>query len=181
MAGRPTTAARRYAEAAFELADRDGALDAWAAGLAAASGAVADESVGHYLDNPAAALADRLKLLDQALAGAPDGVIRLAKLLAQRRTIDRLPAISSEYQRLLNARRGIVEALVTSAAPLSADEVAAVREKVAKMTDQQVELAVAVDDGLIGGLTVRIGDTLYDASVRGRLERLRESLLATAR
>ena len=181
MAGRPTTAARRYAEAAFELADRDKALDAWADGLAAAAGAVADESVAHYLDNPAAPLPDRLEMLDKALAGAPDGVIRLAKLLAQRRTIDRLPAIAAEFHRLLNARRGIVEALVTSAAPLSAGEVDAVRAKVAKMTDQQVELSVAVDDGLIGGLTVRIGDTLYDASVRGRLERLRESLLTAAR
>jgi F-type H+-transporting ATPase subunit delta len=49
------------------------------------------------------------------------------------------------------------------------------------MTDQTVNLRVQVDDALIGGLTVRIGDTLYDASVRGRLERLREELVASAR
>jgi F-type H+-transporting ATPase subunit delta len=49
------------------------------------------------------------------------------------------------------------------------------------MTDRTVHLRVEVDDSLIGGLTVRIGDTLYDASVRGRLERLREELVASAR
>jgi F-type H+-transporting ATPase subunit delta len=49
------------------------------------------------------------------------------------------------------------------------------------MTDRTVDLRVQVDDSLIGGLTVRIGDTLYDASVRGRLERLREQLVSGAR
>jgi len=182
MAGRPTTAARRYAEAAFQLAERDDALDAWADGLAATAAAVSDEAVARFIDNPAIPLGDRLGLLEKAIGGrVPDGVVNVARVLATRRASDRLPGIASEFRRLLNQRRGIVEALVTSAGPLSADEVSAVRDKVAKMTDRQVELRTAVDEGLIGGLTVRVGDTLYDASVRGRLERLRESLLATAR
>jgi F-type H+-transporting ATPase subunit delta len=182
MAGRPTTAARRYAEAAFQLADRDGALDAWADGLGAAATALSDETVARFIDNPAVPLADRLGLLDKAIGGrAPDGVLNIAKVLAAKRASDRLPGIASEFRRLLNTRRGIVEALVTSASPLSSDEVAAVQTKVEGMTDRKVQLTTAVDDALIGGLTVRIGDTLYDASVRGRLERLRESLLAAAR
>jgi F-type H+-transporting ATPase subunit delta len=49
------------------------------------------------------------------------------------------------------------------------------------MTGRTVDLRVEVDEALIGGLTVRVGDTLYDASVRGRLERLRERLVAGAR
>jgi len=182
MAGRPTTAARRYAEAAFQLAERDDALDAWAEGLSAAAEAVSDETIARFIDNPAVPLPDRLGTLEKSIGGrAPEGVLNVAKVLATRRASDRLPQIAAEFHRLLNQRRGIVEALVTSAAPLSADEVSAVRDKVAKMTDRQVELRSAVDEGLIGGLTVRVGDTLYDASVRGRLERLRESLLATAR
>ena len=182
MAGRPTTAARRYAEAAFQLAERDDALDAWATGLEAAAAAVTDEAVARFIDNPAVPLPDRLAILEKAISGrAPDGVLNIAKILATRRASDRLSGIASEFRRLLNQRRGIVEALVTSAAPLSADEVSAVRDKVARLTDRTVDLRTAVDDALIGGLTVRIGDTLYDASVRGRLERLRESLLAAAR
>ena len=179
---RPTTAARRYAEACFQLADRDDALDAWGDGLESAAAAVSDETVARFIDNPAVPLPDRLGLLEKALGGrAPDGVLNIAKVLATRRASDRLPQIAAEFRRLLNQRRGIVEALVTSASPLSADEVAAVQSKVERMTDRKVQLTTAVDDGLIGGLTVRIGDTLYDASVRGRLERLRESLLAAAR
>ncbi len=179
---RPSTAARRFAEAAFQLADRDDALDAWAAGLDAVAAAVSDETVARVIDNPAVPLPDRIGLLQKSLGGrTPQGVLNIAKVLATRRASDRLPGIASEFRRLLNQRRGIVEALVTSAAPLSADEVTAVRDKVARMTDRTVELQTAVDEALIGGLTVRIGDTLYDASVRGRLERLRESLLAAAR
>ena len=64
--------------------------------------------------------------------------------------------------------------------PLSQDETAALA-KVAGMTGRTVDLRVEVDESLIGGITVRVGDTLYDASVRGRLERLRERLVAGAR
>jgi F-type H+-transporting ATPase subunit delta len=179
---RPTTAARRYAEAAFQLARRDDAIDAWAEGLDLAAGLVSDERVRIFLDNPSSPLDERLGVLDKALAGkVPDGVLRLARLLATRRKIERLPAIAAEYRRLLNRERGVVEALVTSSKPLTADETEALRKKVGQMTDRTVDLRAQVDESLIGGLTVRIGDTLYDASVRGRLERLREQLVATAR
>jgi F-type H+-transporting ATPase subunit delta len=179
---RSTTAARRYAEAAFELASRDDAVDAWADGLDVAAQVAADDRIRTFLDSPAAPLGDRLALVDRTLDGkAPESVVRLVKLLAGRRAIDRLPAILAEYRRLVNRDRGIVEALVTSAAPLTADETEALRTKVGKMTDRTVDLRVQVDDSLIGGLTVRIGDTLYDASVRGRLERLRDQLVAGAR
>jgi F-type H+-transporting ATPase subunit delta len=179
---RPTTAARRYAEAAFELARRDKAVDAWAEGLDAAAQIASDDRVRTFLDSPAELLEERLGLLDRMLSGkVPDSVLKLAKLLAERRSIDRLPGISTEFRRLVHRERGIVDALVTSASPLTTDETEALRAKVARMTDRTVDLRVQVDDSLIGGLTVRIGDTLYDSSVRGRLERLREQLVAGAR
>jgi F-type H+-transporting ATPase subunit delta len=175
---RRTTAARRYAEAAFELAERDDTFDEWAAGLDLAAAAVSDPKVGAFLDSPAVPLEARLAAIERMLSSAPDGVARLAKLLARRRATDRLIPIAAEFQRLLNKRQGIVEAIVTSAQPLSDDETEAVRAKVEQMTDRTVTLRVAVDETLIGGLTVRIGDTLHDASVRGRLERLRAQLIA---
>ena len=179
---RSATAARRYAEAAFELAKRDKAVDAWAEGLDLAAQISSDDRIRTFLDSPAAPLAERLALIDGMFDGkAPESVVRLVKLLATRRAVDRLPSILAEYGRLVNRERGIVEALVTSAAPLTADETEALKTKVGEMTDRTVDLRVQVDDSLIGGLTVRIGDTLYDASVRGRLERLREQLVSSAR
>ena len=179
---RPTVAARRYAEAAFQLASRDGALDAWAEGLNLAAALVADARIAAEVNNPARPHAERLATLEQLLKGrAPEGVLKLAGLLARRGRIDRLANVAAEYRRLLDRERGNVVASVTSAAPLTADETEAVRAWVGRTTGKTVDLTANVDEALIGGLTVRVGDTLMDASVRGRLERLRTDLLTGTR
>jgi F-type H+-transporting ATPase subunit delta len=176
---RRTTSARRYAEAAFELAAADDAYDAWSRDLELAAQLLADDRVSRLLDNPSVPLRDRQKLvgkmLDRRVAGP---VANLVRLLAQRGRTGLLPAISVEFRRLLNRKRGIVEAIATSAKPLSPDAREAVRRRVEAMTGAKVELQTAVDESLIGGLTVRVGDRLLDASVRGRLERLRHELIA---
>jgi F-type H+-transporting ATPase subunit delta len=174
-----STAARRYAEAAFQLATRDDAVDAYRDGLAAAAQVVGDERVLAILRNPARPLQDRIDLVDKTLATrVPEPVRKLVGLLVERGRIDRLAAVTAEYRRLRNRQQGVVEALATTAAPLTGDETAALQRKIAKMTGRTVDLRVEVDEALIGGLTVRVGDTLYDASVRGRLERLRDRLVA---
>jgi len=179
---RPSTAPRRYAEAAFELASRDGTLDEWRAGLDLAVRLVGDAQVRQIVENPARPAADRQAVIDRLLRGrVPDPVLNLVRLLAQRGRIETLPAVAVEYARRLNRARGIVEAVVVSAAPLTADEATAVRRKVEAMAGASVELRTEVDPALIGGLTVRVGDQLLDASVRGRLERLRDQLVMGTR
>ncbi|MEW5992645.1 MAG: F0F1 ATP synthase subunit delta [Chloroflexota bacterium] len=179
---RPTTAARRYAEAAFELAARDDAFDAWATGLSLAARFAVDEGVVRVVDNPSIPHAERLAVVATLLEGRVlPGVLNLARLLSQRGRFETLPAVAAEYTRLLNRRRGIVEAVVTSAQPLSADETKALRARIEAMTGSGVDLRAEVDATLIGGLTVRVGDQLLDASLRGRLERLRHQLAGSAR
>ena len=182
MASSGSSAARRYAEAAFQLATRDKALDAYGDGFDLAVSMVAGDAVRGILRNPARPLRDRLAMLDELLTSrVPEPVRKLAGLLVARGRVDRLPVVAAEYRRLLNARRGVVEAVATTASALTQDETEALTRKVAQMTGRTVDLRVEVDEALIGGLTVRVGDTLYDASVRGRLERLRERLVAGAR
>lgn len=179
---RPTTAARRYAEAAFELARRDGAIDAWFDGLTTAAALLRDARVLARIDNPALPLTDRRAILDRLLGDrVPVGVRNLSRLLVERGRIDRIVVVAAEYGRLRNRERGIVEAIVTSAVPLGPAETAAVKGRVEAMTGRSVDLETRVDGGLIGGLTVRVGDTLLDASVRGRLERLRDQLVTGSR
>ena len=69
-------------------------------------------------------------------------------------------------------------ATVTSAVPLTNDETAAILSRVEAMAGTRIDLHEAVDPGLIGGLTIQVGDRLLDASIRGRLERLRDQLHA---
>jgi len=176
------TAARRYAEAAFQLASRDNELDDYGDGLDRAVTMLSDDRVLGVLRNPAQPLRERIDLVDKVLAEhVPATVRRLVGLLVERGRIDRLGAVAAEYRRLLNRERGVVEAVATAAAPLTGDETEALQRKVAQMTGRTVDLRIEIDEALIGGLTVRVGDTLYDASVRGRLERLRSRLVAGAR
>ena len=79
---------------------------------------------------------------------------------------------------LLRAERGIVLAEVRTALPLEDEQRRAVTERLGELTGETVEMNEVVDESLIGGIAVRIGDQLYDASVRNRLERLRARLTA---
>jgi F-type H+-transporting ATPase subunit delta len=176
---RRTTASRRYAEAAFELALRDDTVDAWERDLATAAQLVGDERVARIVDNPSRPFAERRKVLDDLLnRRIKPEARRLVALLAERGRLDLLPEIALEYGELLKRHRGIVTAIVTSAVPLTADESRALEERLRDMTGATIELEPRIDPALIGGLTVRIGDRLLDGSVRGRLERLREQLIA---
>ena len=182
MATRGSTAGRRYAEAAYQLATRDKALDAYGDGLDLAMRMLGGEQALSIVRNPARPLADWLAFVASMLAGrVPEPIHKLVGLLVANGKVDRLPTVAAEYRRLLNQERGVVEAVATSATALDGTETAALARKVAQMTGQTIDLRVEIDPALIGGLTVRVGDTLYDASVRGRLERLRERLVAGAR
>ena len=100
----------------------------------------------------------------------------LLGLVLRRRRLDSLPQIAREFKRLYNRRAGVVVATATSALELEQREIAALTTRLETMTGKKVELATAVDAAILGGIQVRIGDTLYDGSVRGRLERLRARL-----
>jgi F-type H+-transporting ATPase subunit delta len=182
MASIGSSAARRYAEAAFQLATRDGALDAYGDGLDLAVRMLGGREVLGILRNPARPLGERAGLVDTLLTKrVPEPVRKLAGMLVARGKVGKLEAVAAEYHRLLNREHGVVEAVATAASALDEDETEALKRKVAEMTGKAVDLRVEIDESLIGGLTVRVGDTLYDASVRGRLERLRERLVAGAR
>jgi len=171
-------AGRRYAEAAFELAVRGDKVDAWQRDLALAAALAGDEGVVRIVDNPAVPFGERRKVVEQLLGKhVSPQALNLALLLAKRSRFGVLPSVSSEYDAKVRQTRGIVAATVTTPEPLSVAELAAVRTRVEQLAGAKVELATGVDPGLIGGLTIKIGDRLIDASVRGRLERLRGRLV----
>ena len=179
---RPTSAARRYAEAVMEIARRDGTLDAWLLDLRTAAATVSHPDAVRTVDNPAVPLAARREILAALLGDRiSSSALNLVLLLGERGRLAVLPALTREYARLLDRERGVVAATVTTAMPLSADELAAITDRLRAMTGSEVDVTTQVDPALIGGLTVRVGDRLIDASVRGRLVRLRDSLVAGAR
>jgi len=179
---RPVAAARRYAEAAFEVALADGTLDVWNEDLAYAANVLGLTEVAQIVHSPAVPLAARKELIARLLEGRiQPGALRLVDLLVGRGRSASLPGVASEFNRLLLRHRGIVMATVTSAVPLTADETTAIRERAEAMADARVELQTVVDPALIGGVTIQVRDQLLDASIRGRLERLRDQLHAGGR
>ena len=179
---RSSTAARRFAEAAFEIARRDGTLERWADDLRLAADVVAQPDVARAVDNPAIPVAARREVLGVLLERRlSPKAFHLVLLLAQRGRLAAMPAVATEYKRLVDRERGVVVATVTSAVPLEPAELEAIGARVREITGARAEIATAVDPDLIGGVTVRIGDRLIDASVRGRLERLRDRIAAGAR
>jgi F-type H+-transporting ATPase subunit delta len=174
---RHVAAARRYAEAAFQVALAENQLDRWESDLALAAGILATPEVAQAVDSPAIPLAQRQAVADALLRDRiSPAALRLVDLLVGRGKASLLPRVSAEYHRQLNTHRGVVEATVTSAVPLTADETAAIRSRVEAMAGATIDLKSAVDPNLIGGLTIQVRDRLLDASIRGRLERLRDQL-----
>ena len=178
---RRDTAPRRYAEAAFEIAQRDGTVERWRSELEAASAIVGDERALRALANPSVPIDQRSVAVAALLQGiASDPVQNLIQLLLRRGRIEGLPRVAAEFRRLDDRRQGITHATATSAAPLTPDEVQALTERLERSTGGRIALDVQVDPSLLGGLVVRVGDRMIDGSVRGRLERLRSQLISGA-
>jgi F-type H+-transporting ATPase subunit delta len=183
MAGARKSTARRYAEAIFEIAERDGNVEAWLDQLQIVAAAVSDESVVRGLEDPNVPLERRMAALERAVrsgGGMVPQMANLLRLIVRRRRVEMLPQIAAEFRRLYNKKAGIVEATAVSAAPLDEQELAALRSRLEQMTRGRVDLRTRVDESLLGGVQVRLGDLLIDGSVRGRLERLRNRLASGA-
>jgi len=172
-----STAARRYAEAVFEIAQRDGTVEQWLNQLDVAAQSVSDASAVRRLEDPSVPFEQRHEAFRGLFKGDMlEPLNNLMGIVLRRRMLQIVPGIAREYRRLYNRQAGIVEATATSAATLEPDEVAALRQRLETMTNKKIELSLAVDPALLGGIQVRMGDLLLDGSVRGRLERLREQI-----
>ncbi|PDO10387.1 MAG: hypothetical protein BLM47_07610 [Candidatus Reconcilbacillus cellulovorans] len=175
---RDAAVARRYARALFEIARERGAVERYGEQLRAIAGALtADADLYRLLRHPGIAVETRLRWVDGAWAGRVDEpVLRLFKFMIRRRREDAWIAVAGEYGRLEDEALGRVRARVRTAFPLSEAELSALASAFERKIGKKVLPEQEVDRGLIGGLQVRIGDRLYDGSVRGKLERLKRSL-----
>lgn len=166
--------ARRYAEAAFEIAERDASMKAWTSAFVLADERLSSTEVTRLLSNPAIPVASRVEVLGRLVGDEVSGAPRnLLALLIRRGRFDLLPGVIREFRRLYRRREGIVEATVTSSMSLDDEALSSLQARLADVTGSRIELAAEVDPELLGGVQVRVGDRLIDGSVRGRLERLR--------
>jgi F-type H+-transporting ATPase subunit delta len=173
------SAPRRYAEAAFQIASRDDTIETWRRELELARAETNEQLMG-VLANPALPLEQRIAVAEGVYGKLSQPVRNLIFLLVRRGRIEQLPRVVDELVRLDDRRQGITHATATSASALTDLEVKALTARLEQMTGGRIALTTDVDESLLGGLIVRVGDRLIDGSVRGRLERLRQQLASGA-
>lgn len=178
MAGR-RSASVRYAKALFGLAQETGRVDAIRDELNGLLGAIADiPGLADVFVRPLHPAGERRAALKQ-LAG-PLGLSPLvanfcAFLIDQRRTRD-LAAIRDEFIRLAEEAAGRVRGEIVSATQLEPAQLERIQGALARRLGRQVDLSVRVDPELVGGLVARVGDLVFDGSLRSQLEQLRAQL-----
>jgi F-type H+-transporting ATPase subunit delta len=180
MATSDGSVATRYARALFQLASDKKVSDAVGAELEALAGTYADSAeLRETLENPVFKLSERRALLETLLPRvAPSPAMqRFAQLLLERGRIGALPSIARAYRLMADAALGRVRATVTSARPLEPATQAAVQRALEKRTGKKVLLSATVDPNLIGGIVARVGDQVFDGSLRTRLDTLRARVL----
>ena len=124
----------------------------------------------------------------KAKLGLIDALVQQARLshltrnflavAVDRGRIAAVPAIAREFEEMLLRQQGVVRAQVSSARALTAEEKTEIERELVAVTGQRIRATYAHDQHLIGGFVARVGDTIFDGSVRGRLQRLRTTLMA---
>ncbi len=172
---------KRHAQAVFAIALEQDQLDKWLQDLGQLSQLSHDPLFRAVMDNPKLSLQDKLGLLPDKVAGLSPLAVNLLALLVARDRLRLAPQIHQEYQKLLNAHRGIASAEVVTAVPLEAAEEKAITRRLEAITGAKVALTTRVDPSVLGGVVARIGDRLLDGSISGKLKALRKSLVTSGR
>jgi F-type H+-transporting ATPase subunit delta len=175
----PDTVARPYAEAAFKLAEAGDALAKWSEMLGAMAMVGKDERVQRAVADPT--LSDEqvagvfISILSGKLSGEAENFLRV---LAENKRIELLPEIRTQFEALKDEREGVVEAQVHSAFELSEAQLADLVRRLENKTGRKVRSRVSIDQELIGGVRVLLGDKVIDGSVRAQLAALETALKA---
>ncbi|MFM8528798.1 MAG: F0F1 ATP synthase subunit delta [Ilumatobacteraceae bacterium] len=171
-----SSAAKRYAQAAFSLGKERGTLDAWQADLQALGSLASNREVAAFLRNPSVPREKKVAVMDSVLPTGQPEAKNLAKLLAERDRLDEVSDIAAAYDAMLRDERGIVLAEVTTAEELSPEAQDMIANRLAKMVGKQVQVRMTVDPNIIGGIIARVVDEMIDGSVVSQLRAMRSRL-----
>ncbi len=169
---------RLYAQALLGAAKSSGDGDRVVDQLQGFVAALAEQPVlREIMASPRVSVAEKIRVLDRLVAPHVTPVLmRFLKVVAQRSRLQHLADIAQAAVEMRDEALGRVVAHVRTATPLTDDLRQSITDKMSQLVSRQVVLRESVDPELIGGMIVRIGDTVYDASISGRLDRMNQSL-----
>jgi F-type H+-transporting ATPase subunit delta len=174
-------AARVYAEALFEAGRDKGKLDSLQSQLGQFTDAVdRNRELQVFLFSPYLSSADKRGGLSRAISGAEPELTNFLELLVEKHRMPEIFRIRREFDELWKKENRRLDVTVVSAVELDEAVVEKIGQEVERQTGAAVELSSRVDDGILGGIVLQVGNMVLDASIRSRLEKLRKTVATAA-
>jgi len=171
--------AKRYAQAAFEVALEKGNLDEWQSDLRRVSALIRDAEVSELIENPKLSFELKTDLAKGKLGGINPLVLNLCYLLISKGKLKNAGQIASEYEHLVDEHRGIKHADVVTATPIDDKDKEGLITRLEAIVGAKVIADLQVDPEIIGGIVARIDGRLIDGSIRNKLKLLKKELVET--
>jgi F-type H+-transporting ATPase subunit delta len=169
--------AQVYARSLFEVAKEHDKLDVVREQLGQFADALNDNrELSIFFFSPYFNTAEKKNGLDRVLDGADDVVQNFLSLLIENHRMPAIFRLRREFEVLWEEENKLLPVTITSAVALDEATVKSIGDAIGRQTGQQVELTSNVDPDVLGGLVVRVGNSILDASIRNRLENLRRSV-----
>ena len=173
--------ARVYAEALFDVAKEKDKLDQIHDELNQFAEALAAEhDLQAFFFSPYFSSAEKRDGIERAVSGADPEFVNFLGLLAEKHRMPVLFRIQRQFEDRWKEEHRMLDVTVTSAVELDPDVVKKVAAEIEKQTDRSVELRSTVDEDILGGIVLQVGDKVLDASIRNRLEKLRKNVASAA-
>jgi ATP synthase F1 delta subunit len=169
--------AQVYARALFEVAKEHGLLDEVRDDLTVFAQALADNrQLAVFFFSPYFSTEEKKDGLKRAVTGAEPVFMNFLEALIERHRMPAIFRIRDRYQDMWEEERDLLPVEVTSAVALDESTVASIGERIGQQTQRTVELSSKVDPDILGGIVLRVGNVILDASIRNRLEQLRKQV-----
>ena len=167
--------AKPYAKAAFEFADENNLLQEWSKSLKLFAKLVKDSSVKEIISSP---VFSQIEIINELKNQLDQGFFNFLNLIAENKKLLVLPEVAEQFEAIKNIQSNTKTANVTLAYAADEDLLASLKESLEKRFGCTIDVKVDVDPAIFGGAIVKVGDTVIDSSVSGRLENLKSILLS---
>jgi ATP synthase F1 delta subunit len=169
--------AQVYGRSLFEVAKEEGKLDEIREELAQVAQALEESrELSLFLFSPYFSTEEKKEGLHRAITEADETLVNFLELLLENHRMPALHRIRREYDALWREENQLLPVQVTSAVELDERTIDSIGDRIAEQTGRQVELSSSVDPDLVGGIVLRVGNSILDASIRNRLEQLRKQV-----
>ncbi len=170
---------KRYSAALFEIAKENEWIDTLEKEIKIVEKVYEEANLAAFLENPKVSPEEKKRIIESSFEGkVKDEIVGLLVLLIRKGRSKYFSDIFEAIQESIDEHEGRIKVYVSSAYKLSADEKTALEDRIARLTKKQVIAIYKVDESLIGGLVIRIGDKVVDSSIKEHLSSMRRSLLA---